>query len=269
MRHVFAAVLSCLLLAGTTLAQQPQASLLSKPHPTMQVEIWSDIMCPFCYIGKRHLEQALAQFPHRDRVEVVWHSFQLDPTLKSMPGKSVIDYLAEAKGQTREWSVQAHAHVTQMAQAAGLTYNFDKAVVANSYDAHRVIQLAKTKGLGDAAEEAFFRAYFTEGKDLANPAVLAEIGASIGLDRNEVTQTVAQKAFTDAIEGDIYASRQINLRGVPHFVFNDRYAVSGAQPAATLLGALTKAFSEWEAGQPAVLQEVATGAACKPTGECD
>lgn len=132
----------------------------------MKVDIWSDIMCTFCYIGKRKLEGALKNFDHADEVEIVWHSFQLDPTMTAQPGKDVYTYLAERKGQSRDWSVQMHRQVVNMAADAGLEYNFDHAVIANSLDAHRLIQLAKTHGLGDVAEERLFRAYFTKAKTL-------------------------------------------------------------------------------------------------------
>src|SRR5690606_25816142 len=147
----------------------------------VNVDIWSDIMCPFCYIGKRRFDDALSQFEHKEEVKVTWHSFQLDPSIKPQPGKSAVDYLAERKGQSREWSMHMHENVTQMAKEAGLTYNFDKAVVANSFDAHRLIHLAQENGLGDAAEERLFTAYFTEGKDIADPLTLVELGKEIGL----------------------------------------------------------------------------------------
>src|ERR1700733_11886254 len=109
----------------------------------MKIDIWSDIMCPFCYIGKRKLEGALQQFDHKDSVEITWHSFQLDPAMTAQPGKNIHQYLAERKGQSIDWSVKVHEQMTQTAKAEGLTYNFDKAIIANSFDAHRLIQLAK------------------------------------------------------------------------------------------------------------------------------
>ena len=114
----------------------------------MKIDIWSDIMCPFCYIGKRKLEGALLQFEHKEDVQIVWHSFQLDPTIEYKPGKDLYTYLAERKGATREWSVMVHNQMTETAKKEGLTYNFDKAVIANSFDAHRLIQLAKDTWVG-------------------------------------------------------------------------------------------------------------------------
>lgn len=235
----------------------------------MQVEIWSDVVCPFCYIGKRHFEQALAQFPHRDQLNIVWRSYQLDPDMKAAPGTSAIDYLAKAKGQTREWSEQAHAHVTAMASEVGLDYRFDRAVVANTFDAHRLIQMARTEGKADAVEEALFSAYFTEGKDIGNHAVLAEIGAAAGLDAAAVRAMLASDDFSEAVALDVYASRQVGLRGVPYFAFNDRYAVTGARPADVILGALNTSYKEWLAARPAAERELIEGAVCRPDGSCD
>ena len=136
----------------------------------MSVEVWSDVMCPFCYIGKRHYEAALAQFAESSKVEIIWHSFQLDPNIISQVDKqeNVYDYLARRKGISYEESVKMHGRVLQMANEAGLEFHLDKALVANSFNAHRLIQMAKMKGLGDEAEESLFRAYFTEAKDFGD-----------------------------------------------------------------------------------------------------
>ncbi|TAE25814.1 MAG: DsbA family oxidoreductase [Cytophagales bacterium] len=210
----------------------------------MNVEIWSDVMCPFCYIGKRKFEAALDQFPHKDQINVIWKSFQLNPDMPTDPSRSVLDYLAEVKGIPLAQAEQMHDHVTAMAREVGLEYHFDKAVVANSFDAHRFIQLAKQHGLGDAAEERIFRAYFTEGRNTADHTTLTELGTEIGLDKIEVEKMLQTDAFTEAVEQDIYESRQIGVRGVPFFVINRKYAVSGAQPPETFLGALQTAWAE-------------------------
>ncbi|GAB3989509.1 hypothetical protein GCM10028807_14570 [Spirosoma daeguense] len=129
----------------------------------MRVDIWSDIMCPFCYIGKRDFETALAEFPTKDSVEVIWHSFQLNPDLTYQPDKSSYDYVAELKEQTREWSIQVRKPLVQTAKQAGLNYRLDQAKITNSLDAHRLIQLAKKYNLTNELEERFLGAYFTEG----------------------------------------------------------------------------------------------------------
>ncbi|MBL8020541.1 MAG: DsbA family oxidoreductase [Leptospirales bacterium] len=210
----------------------------------MKIEIWSDIMCPFCYIGKRRFEEALKVFPKRNEVEIQWKSFQLDPGLASQPGKDVYTYLAEIKGQTREWSIKMHEGVVQTAKEVGLDYRFDRAVIANSFDAHRLIQMAKKHNLGDAAEERLFHAYFTEGKDVANLQTLAELGAEIGLDSAQVSAMLESDEFRDEVLADVDEARQLGARGVPFFVIDRKYAVYGAQHTATFLQALEASAAE-------------------------
>lgn len=229
----------------------------------MQIEIWSDVMCPFCYIGKRRFEHALAQFEHKEDVTVVWKSFQLDPTLPATGTGSIHEYLAERKGFTLDHAKQLNEQVTAMAADAGLQYNFDKAVVANSFDAHRFSHLAAQHGLGDAAEESLFKAYFTEGKNIADHEVLAQLGANIGLDATAVKTTLAGNAFADAVRTDVEEAAALGARGVPFFVIDRKYAVSGAQPADTFLNALQRAFSEQEKAA-----ETGNGNACDIDGNC-
>lgn len=195
----------------------------------MKIEIWSDIMCPFCYIGKRHLEAALQQFPNVD-VTIEWKSFQLDASIEPQPGKDVYSYLAERKGMTVEQSRSLHQDVVERAAAVGLDYRFDKAIISNSWKAHQLIQLAKTKSLGDNAEEVFFKAYFTDGKDLNDEETLLNLAVEIGLERNEALLTLTNQSFDSAIRNDIHEAAQIGVRGVPFFVFDRKYAISGAQP---------------------------------------
>jgi predicted DsbA family dithiol-disulfide isomerase len=234
----------------------------------MEVEIWSDVMCPFCYIGKRKFEQALDQFAHKNDVKVVWKSFQLNPAMKTEPGKNINQYLAEVKGWPVEQAKQMNDRVTDMARQVGLEYNFDKAVVANSWDAHRLVQLAKEHGLGDAAEERLFRAYFTEGRNTADHATLVELGTDIGLDATDVTRVLSSKEYSQEVSQDIYEAQQVGARGVPFFVLNRRYAVSGAQQPETFLGALSTAWAEWEKQHPAPIQLASDEAVCTPEEGC-
>ena len=211
----------------------------------MKVEIWSDVMCPFCYIGKRHFEAALKEFPHADKLQIEWKSFQLDPTIPKMEERvDVYQYLADKKGMSLEQSTSLHQNVIQMAKNAGLEYNFDIAVVGNSKDAHRLIQFAKTKGLGDQAEEALFKAYFTDGKNMADMNDLIEIGVSIGLDADELPSILESDAFAYEMMQDIQEAQNIGVQGVPFFVFNRKYAISGAQPVEAFLQTLEKVYSE-------------------------
>lgn len=218
----------------------------------MQVEVWSDIMCPFCYIGKRHYERALEQFPNKDNVEIIWKSYQLDPTIPEHFEKktNVYEYLAERKGMSLEQSKQLHDNVLQMAKNAGLDYHFEKAVVANSFKAHRLIQLAKTKGAGDQAEERLFSAYFVEGKDLGETKTLIELGKEIGLTEAEVNEALMNDEYAYQVKQDIQEAESIGVRGVPFFVFNRRYAISGAQPTEAFSESLEKSFSDWRKANP-------------------
>jgi predicted DsbA family dithiol-disulfide isomerase len=212
----------------------------------MEIEIWSDVMCPFCYIGKRRFEDALEKFPGKADVSVQWKSFQLNPQMETIPGKNINEYLAEHKGWTMDKAREMNQYVTDMAKDAGLEYHMDKAVVANSFDAHRLIQLAKKHGLGDAAEEGLFKAYFTEGKNTADHQVLLNIATSIGLDRQETEQVLASDAFADDVRRDVYEAQQVGARGVPFFVFDRKYAVSGAQASETFLQTLEQAHAAWQ-----------------------
>jgi predicted DsbA family dithiol-disulfide isomerase len=230
----------------------------------MKVEIWSDVMCPFCYIGKRRFETALAKFPQREKVDIVWKSFQLNPYLVTDPDKNTIAHLAESKGWTLEYAKGMTNHVTQVAEQVGLQFDFDKAVVANSFDAHRFSAFAKTKGLQDAAEEALFNAYFTEGKNTADHATLMELGEKIGLNAAEIKEMLESDAFSDDVKRDIYEAQQLGVRGVPFFLLAEKYAVSGAQDSAVFLQALTQTYKETAQTDPSVL----VGEMCDIDGNC-
>lgn len=214
-----------------------------EPGKKIHVEIWSDIMCPFCYIGKRHFEEALKQFGHRADIELEWRSFQLDPEIPLVREKieHVYEYLARRKNISHEQSVKLHDRVMDMAQEAGLAYHFDKAIVANSFDAHRLIQLAKVNNLGNEMEERLFKAYFTDGMDLGDPATLVELGTEVGLKMPEIKDALQSEAMAARVKKDIAEADQLGVRGVPFFVFNRKYAVSGAQPAQAFVTALEKA----------------------------
>lgn len=232
----------------------------------MKVEIWSDVMCPFCYIGKRKFEQALQQFEQQDKVEIIWKSFQLDPDMKTQPGKNTHQYLAERKGWTLDYARQVSQQVTAMAKDVGLNYDFDKAVVANSFNAHRVSHLAKKYNLGDAMEEALFKAYFTEGKNIDDAVTLTALGTAIGLKATEIEDVLNSDLYAPDVEQDIVEAQQVGVRGVPFFVIDRKYAVSGAQPSDVFLGALNKA---WDESAPRKNDQSADGGSCSIDGNCD
>lgn len=232
----------------------------------MNVKIWSDVRCPFCYIGKHKFEAALEQFPHKDQIEVVWKSFELNPGLQTEPQVNALDHLAENKGVNRDQAEQMTLYAARAAEEIGLTLDFNRSVVANSFNAHRLIHLARAKHLGSQAEEALFKAHFTEGKNIDDKEALLQVGVSIGLEEKELEEVLYSDAYADSVRQDETEAQSFGIRGVPYFVFNDKYAVSGAQATETFLGALHQSWKEFDSeNKLVVLNE---GAACSPDGNC-
>ncbi|UPL48668.1 DsbA family oxidoreductase [Hymenobacter sublimis] len=226
----------------------------------MKIEIWSDIVCPFCYIGKRRLEKALATFPHANTVEIQWRSFELDPEAKPEPTTSLYQRLAAKYGNTEAWARQMSANMTQMAAQEGLAFDFDRAVPANTFRAHRLVHLAAQHGQQDAAKERLFKAYLEEGQDINDTVTLSRLASELGLPTAEVEQVLASEQFAQDVRHDEYQARQIGVRGVPYFVFDDKYAVSGAQPTELFQEVLEKV---WEESRPQPVQLAGSdGAAC-------
>ncbi len=234
----------------------------------MKIEIWSDVMCPFCYIGKRNFEKALEQFSNKDKLQIIWKSFQLDPSIPELAKESYLQYLVINKGMTEQEVSTMLQNVTQMAKNAGLEYHFDKSVMVNSFKAHRLIQLSKTKGLGEEAEELLFKAFFTDSGNIADQATLTMIGKEIGISENEVIEALTDQKYADMVNQDIEEARSIGVNGVPFFVFNRKYAVSGAQPPQAFLQTLEKSFSEWQEANPELKIEITKGQSCSIDGTC-
>ncbi|WP_260625715.1 DsbA family oxidoreductase [Hymenobacter sediminicola] len=230
------------------------------------IEIWSDIVCPFCYIGKRRLEKALASFPHSDAIEIKWRSFELDPEANPMPGENQYKRLASKYGKTEDWARQMSANMTQMAAEEGLAFDFDHAVPANTFRAHQLVHLAAQHGLQDAAKERLFKAYLEEGQDINEVATLIRLAQELGIPNDQAEKVLAADAFAQEVRHDEYQARQIGVRGVPYFVFDDKYAVSGAQPAEMFAEVLARV---WEEARPQPVQLTGTeGAACDIDGNC-
>ena len=232
----------------------------------MKINIWSDIRCPFCYIGKRKFEMALEKFEHRNAVEVEWKSFELDPGLKTQNDVNATEHLAAIKGISKERANEMQQYVKGIANEVGLDFNADKAVVANSFNGHRLIQFAKTKGLGNEAEEELFKAHFTEGKNIDNTEVLLQTAINSGLDENEAREMLASGAFAKEVKQDEMQAQQFGISGVPFFVLNDKYAVSGAQSPETFLQALEQTWQETEEKKPVIIKQ---GESCSVDGNCD
>jgi len=187
---------------------------------------------------------ALADFEHKDAVQITWHSFQLDPSLVAQPGKSIYQYLAERKGQSLEWSVNAHNQLRRTAAEVGLDYHFEKTIVANSFDAHRLIHLAGRHGAADAAKEALMRAYFTEGWNIADHNTLMQIAIDLGLGVIETGEMLNSDEFATNVLNDMEQAERYGINGVPFFLFDLKYAISGAQPVTMFRSALETAWNE-------------------------
>jgi predicted DsbA family dithiol-disulfide isomerase len=201
------------------------------------VEIWSDIVCPWCYIGKRRFETAVAQFD--GDVEVVWRSFELDPGAPATREHSAAEHLASKYGMSVEQAEASHAQMTELAAQEGLEYHFEKSRGGNSFDAHRLIHLAAAQGKQDEAQERMMRAYFTEGVAIGDREELIALGDELGLE--DARATLESDQYADAVRADQVLAQRIGIQGVPFFVLDRRYGVSGAQPAELLLQALEKA----------------------------
>ncbi|MGM1029459.1 MAG: DsbA family oxidoreductase [Actinomycetota bacterium] len=207
----------------------------------MQIDIWSDVACPWCFIGKRRFETALGAWEHRDEVEVTWHSFQLDPTLPEHYDGTEVEYLASRKGMPEQQVRQMFALVTEQAAGEGLRYDFDRLVVANSLRAHQLLHLAKAHGKGDAVKEALLAGHFEQGIDIGDVEALVTLGTAVGLDAQEIRDALADERYVPAVRADIEQAQQLGVNGVPFFVFDMRLGLSGAQPASTFTQALERA----------------------------
>jgi predicted DsbA family dithiol-disulfide isomerase len=230
----------------------------------MKIEIWSDVACPWCFIGKRRFEAALAAFPHRDAVEVVWRSYQLDPTLPEHYDGTELEYLSSRKGMPSRQVAQMFEHVAEQAKGEGLDYRFDKVVVANSFTAHRLIHLAAAHGRQDAAKERLLSEQYEHGKDIGRREYLSALGNDLGLPSDEVEELFTTDKYTDEVRFDVQEAQGLGISGVPFFVIDRKFGLSGAQPAETFTAALEQA---WQESNPLVLvNATGDGEACGPDG---
>lgn len=234
----------------------------------MKIEIWSDVVCPFCYIGKRKLEKALDKFPYKDKVEIEWKSFQLNPEQKTNPDINTLEHLAESKGWSMDQTREITSNVVNMAAAQGLEFDFEKAVVANTKNAHRLIHLAKESGKGGMMKERLLSAYFSEGKNVDDAATLISLGKEVGLDGESIKAMLESNQFEEAVDQDIYESRQIGVRGVPFFVLDRKFGISGAQADEVFDQTIEKAWMEFAKSNPTLIMEGgADGESCEVNGE--
>ncbi|MFC0216600.1 DsbA family oxidoreductase [Paenibacillus chartarius] len=213
----------------------------------MKVEVWSDFACPFCYIGKRRFEAALEQFPQRAEVEIVYRSFELDPNAPRKVEYDVHQMLANKYGMPRERAVEMNRNMTEQAADVGLTYNMDTIAVTNTFDAHRLTHYAAAYSKRNAMTERLLKAYFTDSLNLSDHETLAGLAAEIGLDRDEVLRMLAEGEYGSEVRADEQEAAQLGIRGVPFFVIDRKFGVSGAQPSEVFVQALQQA---WEESRP-------------------
>ena len=231
----------------------------------MKIEIWSDVVCPWCYIGKRRIESALAEFAHADEVEVHWRSFQLDPGAPTEPTEGTATMLARKYGQSPEGAKQMQDRVEAVAAEEGLVYRLADTLHLNTVDAHRVIHLAHQQGgieLQGRVKEALLEAYFTHARNVADHRVLREVAVATGLDPARVDEVLGSREFEQEVWADIEQAQAYGASGVPFFVIDQKYGVSGAQPTEVFTQVLEKAWSE---AHPRI-EVLATGEECGPDG---
>ncbi len=210
----------------------------------MKIEIWSDFACPFCYIGKRHFEKGLEQFEHKEEVEVVFRSFQLDPYAKKNTGMNIHQVSSSKHGISYEKAKALNNELKQKAKRVGLDYQFDTMIYTNSYDALRLSYYAKDNGKIREFMERIMKAHFTDSLDIGDHATLAKLASEIGLDENEALDVLANDKYSDNIADDRAEGLKIGIHGVPFFIVNDQYTISGAQPSETFLELLRQTWKE-------------------------
>lgn len=211
----------------------------------MKVEIWSDIVCPFCYVGKKHLELALEQLPFKNEVEIVWRSYMLDPNLPVEGlNKTKKAYLVEDKGYSLEQVEGMMKHLEAVGKQIGIDFNHDDLVPVNTLQAHRLTHFAQERGKGNEMEEALFYAHFTAAENVGDKEVLTRLATSIGLEKTEVETLLETNQELEAVQADIEVAKNLGISGVPFFVLDQKYGVSGAQPVEVFVEALTQAYDE-------------------------
>lgn len=226
----------------------------------LRIDVWSDVACPWCWVGKRRFERALERFAHKDEVEVVWRAFELDPSAPKILDGDYAERLGKKYGTSTENARRMIAQMAETGRADGLELRFDRIRAGSTFDAHRVLHLAKDRGVQDAVKERFFRGYFSEGSAMGDAETLVALAADAGLDAEETRAALASDAHASAVRADEAEAAELGIRGVPFFLLGGRLAVSGAQPDELFVRALDRAWSDLA---PEGLQE---GAACTTDG---
>ncbi|MFA9556951.1 DsbA family oxidoreductase [Evansella sp. AB-rgal1] len=217
----------------------------------MKIEVWSDYACPFCYIGKRRLEKAFDQFPNKENIEVEFKAFELDPNASKETSLFIHELISQKYGISLEEATKMNNNIVQQAAMDGLEFNFDSLKPSNTFDAHRLAKFAESKGKAAEITESLLQAYFTEGKNLSDHTTLVELAVQIGIDKEEAIQFLQLETFGTDVRRDEEEARDIGVQGVPFFVFNQKYAISGAQSVEVFLDTLNKVWEE-ESNKPSL-----------------
>jgi predicted DsbA family dithiol-disulfide isomerase len=215
-----------------------------KLRSNVRVDIWSDLVCPWCYVGKRRFENALARFDNRDEVQVVHRSFQLNPAAPRDRASNRREMLMQKYRLSPTQAAEMDARMTQTAAAEGLEFHLEGTLTGNTFDAHQLVHLAHAHGLQDAIVERFYRAYFTDQRSLFATDSLVDLAAEGGLDREQAAAMLRSNRYADSVRADIDVARQLGVTGVPFFVINDRYGISGAQAPDTFLDVLQRVAAD-------------------------
>ena len=228
------------------------------------IEIWSDVVCPFCYVGKKKLEQAIQRLNSEDKVGIIWHSFQLDPDFPKGESMPSTPYLSERKGYPKEQVIAMSENLTIQGKSYDIDFNFNEALTFNTLDAHRLIQWAKTENKSNALKEALMKAYFTDGIDLSKKENLISICKSLGLDTIKGQVVLDSNSYAEEVQNDIYQSRQLGIRGVPYFLINESLTISGAQSDEIFESVISSALKDRKAKNNDSREGV-----CLPDGDCN
>jgi predicted DsbA family dithiol-disulfide isomerase len=230
----------------------------------MQIEIFSDVVCPWCAVGKRRFDRALTQFEHADDVNVVWRSFELDPSAPRSSEGDLVTHLAEKYGMSRTQAMASQEKLTAVAAEEGLEFHFDRAQRSNSFDAHRLMHFASELGLQNALKERLFRSYFTDGELIADEDTLVRCASDVGMGADKSRQVLDSGAFANEVREDEELARDLGISGVPFFVIDRKYGLSGAQSTDAILSVLNEAWSKSRAS----LVEVGENASNCDDGSC-
>lgn len=232
------------------------------------IEIWSDFMCPFCYMGKRKLERGLSKFDHKEMVEIVWRSYQLAPDLVTDPNRNLNVYFAKRKGISVEEAIAINNDTVQKAKFEGLKYNLDKAIPPNTFQAHQMSHFAMGFGKQNEAEEVLFRSYFTDGKNIDDRAMLLELAEEIGLDPKALNFALDKGTFANDVLADRERAKELGIRGIPCFVINGKESISGTYNDQTFLDALNRTYEGIDEIYLEENSDPINGEVCTINGEC-